>query len=165
MADTILRMLLRPIGKFFNVDAKLANKAVAEYAPGNMRSQIVKKNSNTIILDAYNANPSSMAAAIENLSAMNSEKKVVILGDMFELEHEAEAEHRSLGKLLKQKSFDKVYLCGKLMKNAQREFPSAVLFEKKDDLITELKKNPIQNSTILVKASRGIGLETVVDFL
>ena len=153
------------IGKFFNVDAKLANKAVAEYAPGNMRSQIVKKNSNTIILDAYNANPSSMAAAIENLSAMNSEKKVVILGDMFELEHEAEAEHRSLGKLLKQKSFDKVYLCGKLMKNAQREFPSAVLFEKKDDLITELKKNPIQNSTILVKASRGIGLETVVDFL
>lgn len=153
------------IGKFFNVDAKLANKAVAEYAPGNMRSQIVKKNSNTIILDAYNANPSSMAAAIENLSAMNSEKKVVILGDMFELEHEAEAEHRSLGKLLKQKTFDKVYLCGKLMKNAQHEFPSAVLFEKKDDLITELKKNPIQNSTILVKASRGIGLETVVDFL
>jgi UDP-N-acetylmuramoyl-tripeptide--D-alanyl-D-alanine ligase len=153
------------IGNFFGVDPSLANQAVAEFAPGNMRSQIVKKNSNTIILDAYNANPSSMAAAIENLAAMNSGKKVVILGDMFELEHEAEAEHRAIGKLLKQKNFDRVYLCGKLMKSAQEEFPSALLFEKKEDLIVELKKNPITNSTILVKASRGIGLETIVEFL
>lgn len=153
------------IGKFFGVDPPLANQAVAEYAPGNMRSQIVKKNSNNIILDAYNANPSSMASAIENLAAMNVSKKVAILGDMFELEHEAEAEHRAIGKLLEQKSFDKVYLCGKLMRSAQQEFPSVLLFEKKEDLIAELKKNPITGSTILVKASRGIGLETVVDFL
>jgi UDP-N-acetylmuramoyl-tripeptide--D-alanyl-D-alanine ligase len=153
------------IGKFFGVDSALANQAVAEYAPGNMRSQIVKKNSNTIILDAYNANPSSMTAAIENLAAMNSGKKVAILGDMFELEHEAEAEHRAIGNLLKKKNFDRVYLCGKLMKSAQQEFSSALLFEKKEDLIAELKKNPITDSTILVKASRGIGLETVVEFL
>ena len=153
------------IGKFFGVDSKLADQAVAAYAPGNMRSQIVKKNSNTIILDAYNANPSSMTAAIENLATMRSEKKVAILGDMFELEHEAEAEHRAIGKLLAQKKFDKIYLCGKLMKSAQQEFPSALLFEKKDDLINELKKNPITGSTILVKASRGIGLETIVEFL
>lgn len=153
------------IGKFFEVEEKLANQAVAEYAPGNMRSQIVKKNSNTIILDAYNANPSSMTAAIENLSAMNVERKVAILGDMFELEHEAESEHRSIGKLLKQKSFDRVYLCGKLMRSAQQQFPDALLFEKKEDLIADLKKDPIQDSTILVKASRGIGLETIVEFL
>lgn len=153
------------IGKFFGVDEKLANRAVAEYVPGNMRSQIVKKNSNTIILDAYNANPSSMTAAIENLAGMKGEKKIAILGDMFELEHEAETEHRAIGKLLAQKNFDRVCLCGKLMKSAQQEFPSAQLFEKKDDLIAELKKNPITGSTILVKASRGIGLETVVDFL
>lgn len=153
------------IGKFFGVDEKLANQAVAEYAPGNMRSQIVKKGSNTIILDAYNANPSSMSAAIENLAAMNTSKKVAILGDMFELEHEAETEHRSIGKLLKLKNFDQVYLCGKLMRGAQQEFPSAKLFEKKDELIAELKRNPIHGSTILVKASRGIGLETVVEFL
>lgn len=153
------------IGKFFGVDEKLANQAVAEYVPGNMRSQIVKKGSNTIILDAYNANPSSMTAAIENLAAMNVEKKVAIVGDMFELEEEAEAEHRAIGRLLKQKNFDRVYLCGKLMYSAQQEFPNAILFEKKDDLISELKKNPIQNSTVLVKASRGIGLETVVDSL
>lgn len=153
------------IGKFFGVEANLANQAVAEYAPGNMRSQIVQKDSNTIILDAYNANPSSMSAAIENLAAMKSSKKVAILGDMFELEHEAEAEHRAIGKLLKQKHFDQVYLCGKLMQSAQQEFPSARLFEKKDVLIAELKKNPIHDSTILVKASRGIGLETVIEFL
>lgn len=153
------------IGKFFGVDEKLANQAVAEYVPGNMRSQIVKKGSNTIILDAYNANPSSMTAAIENLAAMNVERKVAIVGDMFELEEEAEAEHRAIGRLLKQKNFDRVYLCGKLMRSAQQEFPNAILFEKKDDLISELKKNPIQNSTVLVKASRGIGLETVVDSL
>lgn len=153
------------IGKFFGVDETLANQAVAEYAPGNMRSQIIRKNSNTIILDAYNANPSSMTAAIENLTAMNSGKKVAILGDMFELEEEAEVEHRTIGKLLKQKNFDRIYLCGKLMKSAQLEFPSALLFEKKEDLITELKKNPITGSIILVKASRGIGLETIVEVL
>lgn len=153
------------IGKFFSVDDKLAGKAVGDYSPGNMRSQIVKKESNTIILDAYNANPSSMTAAIENLAAMKGGKKVAIIGDMFELEEEAEAEHRAIGRLLAQKGFDKVYLCGKLMSDAKKEFPSALLFEKKDDLIGELKKNPITGSTILVKASRGIGLETVVDYL
>jgi UDP-N-acetylmuramoyl-tripeptide--D-alanyl-D-alanine ligase len=153
------------IGKFFGVNDKLAGNAVAEYAPGNMRSQIVKKESNTIILDAYNANPSSMTAAIENLAAMKSGKKVAIIGDMFELEQEAEAEHRAIGKLLAQKNFDKVYLCGKLMRSAKQEFPSALLFEKKEDLINELKKNPITGSTILVKASRGIGLESIVEFL
>lgn len=153
------------IGKFFGVDAALANQAIAEYAPGNMRSQIVKRNSNTIILDAYNANPSSMSAAIENLAGMKEGKKVAILGDMFELEHEAETEHRAIGKLLKQKNFDRVYLCGKLMNAAKEEFPAALLFEKKEDLINELKKNPITDSTILVKASRGIGLEAVVEFL
>lgn len=153
------------IGKFFGVDEKLANRAVAEYVPGNMRSQIVKKESNTIILDAYNANPSSMTAAIENLAAMKAENKVAIVGDMFELEEEAEAEHRAIGKLLKQKNFNRVYLCGKLMRSAKEELPEAMLFEKKEDLIAELKNNPVKQSTILVKASRGIGLETVVDFL
>lgn len=153
------------IGKFFGVEPNKAAQALAEYQPGNMRSQIVKKNSNTIILDAYNANPSSMAAALENLSAMEATNKVAIIGDMFELEEEAETEHRAIGKLLREKKFNAVYLCGKLMTAAKEEYPTALLFEKKDDLIAELKKNPIHDSTILVKASRGIGLETVVEFL
>ena len=153
------------IGKFFGVDAQLANQAVAEYAPGNMRSQIVKKNSNTIILDAYNANPSSMNAAIENLAEMKADKKIVILGDMFELERETETEHRVIGKLLADKRFESVYLCGKFMKAAVMEIPSAHYFENKEDLLKALQQNPVSNATILVKASRGIGLESVVEFL
>ncbi len=153
------------IGKYFKVDAKLANKAVAEYVPGNMRSQVLKKGTNTIILDAYNANPTSMLAAIDNLAGMKAEKKVVILGDMFELEGEAENEHRNLGKLLEEKRFDRVYLCGKLTRFAKEEFPEALHFESKDLLLDELKRNPIKDSTILVKASRGIGLESVVEYL
>jgi len=153
------------IGKYFGVAETDANQAISEYVPGNMRSQIVRKGTNTIILDAYNANPSSMQAAIENLASMNAEKKVAIVGDMFELESEAEAEHRSLGNLLKEKNFEAVYLCGKLSRFAKEEFPLSNYFEKKELLIEELKKNPIEQATILIKASRGIGLETVLDAL
>jgi UDP-N-acetylmuramoyl-tripeptide--D-alanyl-D-alanine ligase len=153
------------IGKFFGVDASKANSAVAAYTPSNMRSQVVRKGSNVIILDAYNANPSSMAAAIENVSAMNATKKVLVLGDMFELEEEAEKEHRAIGKLIKDKGFENVYLCGTLFRAALSELPNAKHFDKKDLLIEELKKNPITDATILVKASRGIGLEAIVDYL
>jgi len=153
------------IGNFFGVDASDANRAVAEYVPGNMRSQIVKKDSNTIILDAYNANPSSMEVAILNLAAMKASRKIVILGDMFELEEEAAKEHRRVGELLKEKNFDQVYLCGSLMKSAKEVLPSARHFEKKEQLAEALKKNPIHDSTILVKASRRIGLETIVEYL
>ncbi|MEJ1236536.1 UDP-N-acetylmuramoyl-tripeptide--D-alanyl-D-alanine ligase [Chryseolinea sp. T2] len=153
------------IGKYFEVDAAKANEAVRRYEPGNMRSQLVKKGDNTIILDAYNANPSSMKAAIENMAAMNVPVKALILGDMFELEDEAEQEHRNIGKLLKANRFDRVILCGKLMRSAKEEYPDALLFETKDSLIQELKSHPIKGAAVLVKASRGIGLETVVDFI
>jgi len=153
------------IGKYFGVDAKLANQAVANYEPENMRSQIVKKGTNTVILDAYNANPSSMAAAIENLAAMKAEKKVLILGDMYELEGEAEKEHQNIGKLIHEKNLKNVFLVGLLFKSALIETPSAKHFESKQLLVDELKKHPLNNSTVLVKASRGIGLETVVDVL
>jgi UDP-N-acetylmuramoyl-tripeptide--D-alanyl-D-alanine ligase len=153
------------IGKFFNVDPKEANAAVAEYSPGNMRSQVVAKGTNTIILDAYNANPSSMQAAIENLAGMKADKKVVILGDMFELGDDAEKEHRFLGKLIQEKKFSEVLLCGNLVTSTKEEVPIAKQFIKKDDLIAALKKDPINNATILVKASRGIGLESIIDYL
>lgn len=153
------------IGKFFGVEANQANQAIAEYVPGNMRSQIIRKGTNTIILDAYNANPSSMQAAIESLAGMQEKNKVAIVGDMYELEEEAEQEHRVLGKLLKEKKLDTVYLCGKLISAAKDEFHSAHYFESTELLIDELKKNPVFNSTILIKASRGMGLEEIVDFL
>jgi UDP-N-acetylmuramoyl-tripeptide--D-alanyl-D-alanine ligase len=153
------------IGKFFGVDASLALQAVAEYEPANMRSQVIKKNTNTIILDAYNANPSSMEAAIRNLADMKADHKVLILGDMFELEEEAEAEHRNMGKLIRDLGFTDVLLCGELMSSALKEFPRAKHFYKKEDLLEYLKQNPISKATVLVKASRGIGLEAVMDVI
>lgn len=153
------------IGKYFGVDEQAANQAVAAYVPVNMRSQIIKKDSNTIIMDAYNANPSSMEAAIQNLASLKASHKAAIVGDMFELEQEAQKEHARIGELLKEKNFDRVYLCGSLMKSAKEKNQSAFHFETKELLVEELKRNPISNSTILVKASRGIGLETVVEYL
>jgi len=153
------------VGKYFGIEGKRANAAVAKYTPGNMRSQVIAKESNTIILDAYNANPSSMQAAIENIAAMKAENKVLILGDMFELEGEANKEHQAIGRIIKDKQLKNIYLCGVLFKSALHEIPHAKYFERKEDLITELKQFPISNSTILVKASRGIGLETIVDYL
>jgi UDP-N-acetylmuramoyl-tripeptide--D-alanyl-D-alanine ligase len=153
------------VGKYFGVSDSDANNAVAEYQPGNMRSQVISKGSNTIILDAYNANPSSMKAAIENLSAMRAEKKVLILGDMYELEEEASKEHRAIGKLIREKGINEVYLCGSLFKPALEEIPYAKHFDNKADLVEALKGSPLNGATILVKASRGIGLETIVDFL
>jgi UDP-N-acetylmuramoyl-tripeptide--D-alanyl-D-alanine ligase len=153
------------IGKYFGVDPLKANQAIADYLPSNMRSQIVHKGTNTILLDAYNANPSSMQAAIETLASMNVDKKIAIVGDMFELEQEAEAEHTAIGKLLAEKNFTEVYLCGSLMRSAFTKLPSAKYFEKKESLLVELKANPISNATVLLKASRGIGLESVMDYL
>ena len=152
------------IAKYFKVDAAKANKAIAQYEPGNMRSQIIEKGNNKIILDAYNANPSSMKAAIENLKAINAKNKVVILGDMFELEDEAQAEHENIGKLVAE-GINEVWLCGKLMESAKKVFLAAHHFETRDTLIEALKKHQFKDAIILIKASRGIGLEKIVDYI
>ncbi|HEY8510674.1 MAG TPA: UDP-N-acetylmuramoyl-tripeptide--D-alanyl-D-alanine ligase [Cyclobacteriaceae bacterium] len=153
------------IGKYFGVAQEEANAAVAAYRPENMRSQVVRKGSNTIILDAYNANPSSMQAAIENLLAMPANRKVLILGDMFELGDESDREHRLLASLIKQHGFKDVYLCGNLMAAAAEELPEAKHFTNKADLIEALKSADISDSLVLIKASRGIGLEEVVEYI
>lgn len=153
------------IAKFFGVDAREANDAIAAYEPSNMRSQIVQKGTNTIILDAYNANPSSMQAAIENIASMKANRKVLILGDMFELEDQSEKEHRIMGALIAERNFKEVYLCGELSMAAHELIPDSKHFEKKEDLIKDLMEAQITNATILVKASRGIGLESVVEAL
>ena len=153
------------VAEYFDVDPDAANQAVADYVPGNMRSQWIQQGSNTILLDAYNANPSSMEVALEMLNQLKADKKVVILGDMYDLEDQSEQEHRKLGGLIANKKINKVYLCGPLMKPALLELPGALHFDRKQDLIEELKKNPISDATILVKASRGIGLETLLEFL
>ncbi len=153
------------VGKYFGVDPKTANEAIATYKPGNMRSQVLKTASNTIILDAYNANPTSMQAAVENIAAMQADNKILILGDMYELEDEADREHRAIGRMVNEKGFRNVYLCGTLFKSAAQEIPHAKYFERKEDLVKELRQSPVTGATILIKASRGVGLETIVDYL
>ncbi len=151
------------IGKFFNVPAEVANKAVAAYDPQNNRSQAVSAGTNTLVMDAYNANPSSMKAAIENFAKVEAKTKAVILGDMFELGEESRGEHENLGKLLASLtgSFSKVLLVGKQMLYAKEQLPSANYFETKDALMDWLKLNHFQHYTILIKGSRGMGLEVV----
>jgi UDP-N-acetylmuramoyl-tripeptide--D-alanyl-D-alanine ligase len=153
------------IAKYFKVNAKEAEAAVSAYEPGNMRSQVLQKSTNTIILDAYNANPSSMEAAIENLSKMKHPRKVAILGDMYELEGETEAEHTKLGAILSQKGIDAAYLCGPLIASAKRTYPHGKFFLTREALADELRSHPITNSLILVKASRGMAIEKIVDFI
>ena len=150
------------IGKYFEVDPNKANEAIQGYIPSNNRSQIIKKGSNTIIMDAYNANPSSMEAAISNMAAMKSDYKVIVLGDMYELGDESDMEHEKLGELLNQYQFDEVYYCGKLIKPALNSYPHAMYFEDKEELGKMLVSKNYDNAVILLKASRGIGLETVL---
>src|SRR5690606_33185068 len=102
--------------KFFGVPMSEAVDAVVTYQPSNMRSQLIEKRSNLIILDAYNANPSSMEVAIRTFGQMTGRKqKMVILGDMFELGDHAETEHRKLGEIVSEYPIDKVCLTGKLI--------------------------------------------------
>ncbi len=153
------------IGKFFRVDPKKSAKSIARYKSDNMRSQLVEKGSNQIILDAYNANPDSMKVAIENLALQKAAKKVVILGDMKELGSDSDLEHRRLGEQLSKLKLDRILLCGELVKPALEMLKEAEYFPSRTALQEHLSNKPIQDSLILIKASRSIGLEKVVDVL
>jgi UDP-N-acetylmuramoyl-tripeptide--D-alanyl-D-alanine ligase len=154
------------IGQHFGVPVELANEAVSEYNPDNNRSQIVEKGTNSILLDAYNANPSSMSASIQNfINLKTDKKKVVILGDMFELGDEAPEEHRIIGELIAKGNFDLVVLFGQLMSSALVSLPNAFYFSDKFSLHNWLIDKQLQDSYILIKGSRGVSLETVLPFL
>ncbi|GAB3554414.1 UDP-N-acetylmuramoyl-tripeptide--D-alanyl-D-alanine ligase [Spirosoma fluminis] len=153
------------IGQYFGISLQDANHAVADYNPTNNRSQIVAKGTNTVLLDAYNANPSSMAAAIRQFAAMPAKRKMVILGDMYELGDESEAEHAALGKLIAEAKFDTVILAGKDMKFALNYLPKAYYFPDKFSLHNWVMDNPMTDTYVLIKGSRGMSLETVVPFI
>jgi len=155
------------IGEYFGIETKTACQAAADYVPNNNRSQFVEKGTNMILMDAYNANPSSMSAAIMNFNNLKADKKMVILGDMFELGAEAEAEHQAIGTLLSECNFDKILLVGSLMENAVRVLPvmKVLYFPDKFGLHTWLQDYPQTNTHVLVKGSRGMGLESVLQFL
>lgn len=153
------------LGEYFGVAKEDARDAISGYRPDNNRSQVFQKGSNTVILDAYNANPTSMMAAISNLKKASAQRKMVILGDMLELGEESEAEHLALGKLLAEAGFDLVVLAGKQIKAALAVLPKAYYFPDKFSLHNWIMDNPQQDTCILIKGSRGIGLESVVQFL
>lgn len=151
------------IGNAFKVAKEDANKAIAAYQPDNNRSQVIKKGSNTYILDAYNANPSSMEVTIENIAQMEANQKVLILGDMYELGAESDAEHRKIGELLKDKMFTQVYFCGKLIKKSLDSFPNGKYFDNKEAMTKDIRIQNFTNTLFLLKASRGIGMEKIMD--
>lgn len=153
------------IGQYFGVSPADANRAVADYNPTNNRSQVLVKGTNTILLDAYNANPSSMAAAIRQFTATPASRKMVILGDMYELGSESEAEHAALGRLIADCHFDVVILAGQDMKYALSALPKAYYIPDKFSLHNWLMDHPMTDTHILVKGSRGMSLESVVPFL
>jgi UDP-N-acetylmuramoyl-tripeptide--D-alanyl-D-alanine ligase len=154
------------IGSYFGVNTDLANEAVAEYNPDNNRSQIIEKGTNSILLDAYNANPSSMSASIQNFINLKTNKqKVVILGDMLELGEEAAAEHQAIGELIAKGNFALVILFGELMASALVSLPNAFYFTDKFSLHNWLIDKQLQDSYILIKGSRGVSLETTLQFL
>ena len=153
------------IGKYFEVPSAAADEAIRSYQPANKRSQVVRQGTNTIILDAYNANPDSMQAAIRNLEAMQAAQKAVILGDMYELGEDAAAEHRAVGELLAQGTVERILFCGELMQAAHEACPRSDYFPDKAKLEKHLQQQPIENNTVLIKGSRGMAMETVVDLL
>jgi UDP-N-acetylmuramoyl-tripeptide--D-alanyl-D-alanine ligase len=154
------------IASFFNVEADIACKAIANYVPSNNRSQVEEKGTNKIFLDAYNANPSSMKAAIDNFGDLDTELgKVAILGDMFELGEHSQAEHEALSQLLKDKNFDMVVLYGEEMKHALKHLPEAYYFTDKFSIHNWLNDKKLEHKAILIKGSRGVGLETLIQFI
>ena len=151
------------VGKFFEVDTAAAHKAVADYVSENNRSQKIERGDKTIILDAYNANPSSMNAAVTNLAEVAEGHKAVILGDMFELGEDAEKEHQALGELACQLGIELCLFCGELMEAAARACPGSVYCKSKEELSLYLDEHVIPAGHVLIKGSRGMGLETILD--
>ncbi len=156
------------IGAYFGVKIKQINKAISEYSPTNNRSQKLNTKSNTIFLDAYNANPMSMKAALTNFAEMKFKTKIVCLGDMLELGDESEKEHAKILHYLHKSDFASVFLVGKLFADAtktDKKDATYRTFTNTTELLNFLKSNKPKNAHILIKASRGIGLEKIVQTL
>ncbi len=150
------------MGKYFNVPLTDVKSALESYQPQNNRSQILTKNGFKIVLDAYNANPTSMRAALENFSSMQETDKTVIIGDMFELGETAAEEHQAIADLVQELGFESAYLVGKNFFGTQTPLQKYRTFE---DLKAHLSSHPLSKGTLLIKGSRGMALERVLDLL
>jgi UDP-N-acetylmuramoyl-tripeptide--D-alanyl-D-alanine ligase len=151
------------MGKYFHVEQQQVIEALAQYEPANNRSQIMHKHGHEIILDAYNANPTSMKAAIENFHTLQRDCKALILGDMFELGEHSDQEHKKIIELVHALAFKHVFFVGqKFFLHAGNQH---IAYQTTRDFLAWLKNNPLEPCTILIKGSRGMTLEKVVDYL
>jgi len=152
------------IGKHFEVSTEHIKKAIESYQPDNNRSEIIEKGTLKIILDAYNANPTSMLAALKNLKQLNSKNKYLFLGDMFELGKKAEQEHQAIVDFVENNFNDTIYLIGENFLKTETK-KSTYKFSSFEDLKPELKSLQLEDATLLIKGSRGMALERILEFL
>jgi len=150
------------IGKFFGVPENKMVEAIQNYAPSNSRSQLITNGTNTIILDAYNANPSSMKVAVENFAKLAGNHKVMLLGGMMELGEHAPAEHLALLQLIAQYSFASVVLVGKDFKALQLQMPQFIYVDNAAEAKAWLTAQNLQHAQLLIKGSRSMQMETVI---
>jgi UDP-N-acetylmuramoyl-tripeptide--D-alanyl-D-alanine ligase len=152
------------IGLYFDIPFQKIKTAIENYVPNNNRSQLSFTGKNHLLLDYYNANPSSTEVAVNNFLKLEGTRKVVILGDMLELGAESQAEHEKILKLLSGVDDVKVLLIGQ---NYQVLAPSYgfMAFLKSEDLKEWLKGHPIDQGFILIKGSRGTQLEKIIEML
>ncbi|QXP74521.1 UDP-N-acetylmuramoyl-tripeptide--D-alanyl-D-alanine ligase [Tenacibaculum sp. AHE15PA] len=147
------------IASYFKVSKENIKQAIENYTPSNNRSQIIETTNNTIILDAYNANPTSMKAALHSFKALNAAHKTIIIGDMFELGSYSANEHQSMVDLASDCEFDKLFFVGE---NFYKTKTNNQKFSSFEGLKSYLIENPINKSVVLIKGSRGMALERVV---
>ncbi|MCG2461697.1 UDP-N-acetylmuramoyl-tripeptide--D-alanyl-D-alanine ligase [Flavobacteriaceae bacterium F89] len=150
------------MGKYLEVPILDIKIALEGFTPQNNRSQIIEKNGNHIILDAYNANPTSMKAALETFEKIPGNNKIAFLGDMFELGETAHKEHQYIANLAKELNLNNVYLVGSNFNRTNTTYTKLGTFH---DLKSKLAGNPPKNATILIKGSRGMALERILDLL
>jgi len=152
------------LGLYFKISIKNIKKAIESYIPRNNRSQIIDKKKQKIILDAYNANPSSMIAAIESFLNMNG-SKAVVLGDMLELGHESSSLHLEIINYCLKSKINKIYLIGNEFYKEQNKKGESLFFNTKSDFKKYLESNTIIEKNVLIKGSRGMRMEEIADFL
>lgn len=153
------------LGKFFGLSLEQIRSGISSYQSTNNRSQSIEKDNNKIILDAYNANPSSMKASISSFINNKRNKGVVILGDMFELGKFTQQAHQQIIEQLESTQIERILLVGKYFFKTQSSDPRLSRFESLEEIKNYLSQNPIENSDILIKGSRGMTMESVVDNL
>ena len=150
------------IARYLSVPYEKINAALASYAPANNRSQLLEQGSNRIILDAYNANPHSMQAAIDNLAQIQAPLRIAILGDMFELGDAAAEEHAALLAYMHEKGIEKALLCGPLFGAFANQYPQYQFYPDLATLKQEAPLSAQQNALLLIKGSRGMAMEGYV---